>query len=266
MDSPQQTATVTVMPGGVNLETVATFTNYAAPPGSLKICKIAGAGVDIGTPFTFTASDGTTIHRDTVNAGPPPGGNCVIDGTWPVNDPVTVTETFIPTGVSVSNITVEPPDRGGPPDLQHGKIVVTIGSGFTEVDFTDSSISLRSCVPSSSMSVLINGSNVVSSVPLANWFTSQTGIHMVQIEPTAGIPVLIPTLHATNSCASNSVAGKTVCVANQKPDVYLIVGTSLTPLTSGATAPITKLSGSGNCLFAAWPWMQFITRPYSKWD
>ena len=40
---PQQTATVTVVPGGVNLETVATFTNYAAPPGVLKVCKIAGS-------------------------------------------------------------------------------------------------------------------------------------------------------------------------------------------------------------------------------
>ena len=36
---PQQTATVTVVPGGVSLETVATFTNYAAPPGTLKICN-----------------------------------------------------------------------------------------------------------------------------------------------------------------------------------------------------------------------------------
>ena len=33
---PQQTATVTVVPGGVNLETVATFTNFAAPPGVVK--------------------------------------------------------------------------------------------------------------------------------------------------------------------------------------------------------------------------------------
>ena len=39
----------------------------------------------------------------------------------------------------MSNITVNPPDRGGPPDLKHGNVVVTIGSGITEVDFTDTS-------------------------------------------------------------------------------------------------------------------------------
>ena len=50
---PDLTATVTVERGGANLETIATFTNYAAPPGAMKVCKIAGPGVTVGTLFNF---------------------------------------------------------------------------------------------------------------------------------------------------------------------------------------------------------------------
>ena len=226
---PEQTATVTVMPGGVNLETVATFTNYAAPPGTLKICKIAGSPSLVGMPFTFTATDGITPHRDIVNAGPAPGGNCVIDGTWPVNDPVTVTET-IPTGVFVSNITVEPPDRGGPPNLQGGYVKVTIGNGFTEVDFTDNTVVSGSCNPSSSMSVtLVSGNNVVAYVPQGNWGHG-TGISVAvaNLEGSyiVGAPLILPNITETiNSCASDPSPGylQTVCTANTK-NAYVIQG------------------------------------------
>ncbi len=129
---PQLTATVTVVPGDdVSLETVATFTNYAAPPGALKVCKIAGPGVTVGTLFNFTA---TGLSPFQIPAGPPPGGSCQIVGTFPVNTPVTVRES-VPAGVFVSNITVNPPNRGG--QQTSNSVVVTIGSGFTEVDFTD---------------------------------------------------------------------------------------------------------------------------------
>ncbi len=226
---PNQTATVMVQPGGVSLETVATFTNYAAPPGSLKICKIAGSPSLVGMPFTFTASDGTTIHRDTVNAGPPPGGNCVVDGTWPVNDPVTVTETSIPSGVSVSSITVEPPDRGGPPDLQHGKIVATIGSGFTEVDFTDTvTVPPGSCQPSESLSVMVvpsgsgcdlPGGCVVAWVPQASWQNGAKGVAVANVEGhyIATAPRFVANLDDyINACASDPVLNppETVCTAS----------------------------------------------------
>jgi hypothetical protein len=258
---PEQTATVTVMPGGVNLETIATFTNYAAPPGTLKICKIAGPGITIGTPFTFTATDGTTQHRDTVNAGPPPGGNCVIDGTWPVNDPVTVTETPIPPGVSVSNITVEPPDRGGPPNLSGGYVTVTIGSGFTEVDFTDTGLA-GSCNPSSSMSVLqVNGPNVVAYVPLSYWAQNPRIPNIVATDVegnyianhnggTHYYTVLINDPSGINSCASDPTLGQTVCVANGN-QVYVVENTlgglpQVTHQLSSSGQGILWFSGSGN--------------------
>ncbi len=225
---PDQTATVTVMPGGVNLETVATYTNYAAPPGTLKICKIAGNGVAVGTPFTFTATDGTTQHRDIVNAGPAPGGNCVIDGTWPVNDPVTVTET-LPPGVSVSKITVEPPGRGG--NQTSNSVVVTIGNGFTEVDFTDVAVAIGSCEPSSSLSVLlVSGTNVVAYVPEGNWNGGSPGVAVANIEGNyvVGAPFIVNTgTDVINSCASDPLVSppQTLCTANYPSNlVYVIQG------------------------------------------
>jgi hypothetical protein len=251
---PEQTATVTVMPGGVNLETVATFTNYAAPPGTLKICKIAGSGVTVGTPFTFTASDGTIQHRDIVNAGPGPGGNCVIDGTWPVNDPVTVTE-IIPPGVSVSSITVEPPDRGGPPNLSGGYVTVTIGSGFTEVDFTDIvSVVQGSCLPSESLSVLLtSGGNVTAYVPQGAWLRPGTGVYVANIEGSyiQNSPVSVSTADTINSCASDPSPGylQTVCTANNN-DIIVIEGNNPPMVTHTVTSdPSVKglIRFSGGC-------------------
>jgi hypothetical protein len=102
---------------------------------------------------------------------------------------------------------------------------------------------LASCVPSSSVGMLIQKPNVVAYVPLGNWSEGATGIQMVPIEP-ADLPTVITTNNVTNSCASNSVTGQTVCVANNT-DVYLITGSTLnTTLTSGATAPANFSGGS----------------------
>jgi hypothetical protein len=259
---PEQTATVTVMPGGVNLETVATFTNYAAPPGTLKICKIAGTPSLVGTPFTFTASDGTNQHRDIVNAGPAPGGNCVIDGTWPVNDPVTVTET-IPPGVSVSSITVEPPDRGGPPNLSGGYVTVTIGSGFTEVDFTDvvATVPPGSCLPSESLSTQGNGTNVVAYVPLGNWGPfGLPGVAVANIEGNYinNSPALAMTPNPgntdrINSCASDPTLNPPVTVCTAQFDSSGVNTTAVYTITGNNPFTVTQLQsgGSGTIEFSA---------------
>jgi hypothetical protein len=56
--------------------------------GLLKVCKVAGPGVTVGTPFTFTASDstGSSIlpQIPPVPAGPAPGGTCVLGPSLPV--------------------------------------------------------------------------------------------------------------------------------------------------------------------------------------
>ncbi|HEV7880956.1 DUF5979 domain-containing protein [Bradyrhizobium sp.] len=101
--------------------------------GILKVCKVAGPGIAIGTPFTFTAGSSTF----TVPAGPAPGGTCVVGPSLAVGSNVTVAETMQP-GITVSSIVVAPANRLlGTPNLAGGTVNVSIGSGVTEVTFTD---------------------------------------------------------------------------------------------------------------------------------
>jgi hypothetical protein len=101
--------------------------------GLLKICKVAGTGVSVGTPFKFTAGSSTV----TVPAGPPPGGTCVVGPSFPAGTSVTVAET-IPAGHLVSSIHVAPVSQlVGTPSLLAGSVDLSIGSGVTEVTFTD---------------------------------------------------------------------------------------------------------------------------------
>src|SRR5437588_2985515 len=106
-----------------------------------------------------------------------------------------------------------------------------------------------SCEPSSSLSVLVSGANVISYVPKGNWsFTHVTDVSVVNVEGSAITPTRIPTPNVVNSCASNPVTGTTVCTANNT-DVYLLSGTTLTTtLTSGGSGLITFSGGScTNC-------------------
>ena len=121
------TATVTVNAGG---QTIATFLNAIvpdAPLGTLEVCKLSGAGVAAGMSFSFSAG-GTPI---TVAAG-----SCVSAATFPVGASIMVAETPS-AGTTVAAISVLPPDRQGAVDLSRGEVTVTIGTGLTEVDFTN---------------------------------------------------------------------------------------------------------------------------------
>jgi hypothetical protein len=108
----------------------------------------------------------------------------------------------------------------------------------------------NACLPSSSIGVLVQGTNATAYVPLGNWGGSTTGIAAVPIETSSGLgtgasPALIATPNVTNSCSSNSATGQSVCVANNT-DVYLINGTTLaSTLSSGATS--TQSFSGGSC-------------------
>jgi hypothetical protein len=111
----------------------------------------------------------------------------------------------------------------------------------------------NACLPSSSIGVLVQGTNATAYVPLGNWGSATTGIAAVPIESSSGLgtggpATLIATPHVANSCSSNSATGQTVCVANNT-DVYLINGTTLSStLTSGATSSQNFSGGScQNC-------------------
>src|SRR6266851_9404669 len=106
-----------------------------------------------------------------------------------------------------------------------------------------------SCQPSSSLSVLVQGTNVTSYVPKGRWsFGGATGVSVVNVEGTAVTPTLIPTASVTNSCASNPLSGQTVCTADNT-DVYLLSGTTLgSTLTSGGSSSIGFSGGAcTNC-------------------
>jgi hypothetical protein len=121
------TATVMVNTGA---QTIATFLNTVVadiPLGTLEICKLGGAGVAPGMSFSFNVG-GTPI---VVAAG-----SCVSAATFPVGTSIVVAE--IPSmGATVSAIGVLPADRQGAVDLSGGSVTVNIGTGLTEVDFTN---------------------------------------------------------------------------------------------------------------------------------
>jgi hypothetical protein len=130
---PAGSAVVNAVGGDVSTQTVVVFKNTPSD-GQLKLCKIAGEGIAIGQTFTIS-SNGVSYS---VPAGPAStGGYCVLDGTFPVGTVVTIQET-IPPGVQVTGIAVEPPDRvTGAPNLTNGTAMVTVGTGFTEITFTN---------------------------------------------------------------------------------------------------------------------------------
>jgi hypothetical protein len=106
----------------------------------LKVCKVAGEGVEVGTPFDFTASAAGpgARRRVTVPAGPGPGGYCQIVGQYAVGTPVVLAETVRP-GVEVSAIGVEGAAATLEPvaDLPRGNVSLTLGPGVSEATFTN---------------------------------------------------------------------------------------------------------------------------------
>jgi hypothetical protein len=141
-DLQTRTATVLVVPaataGDTSTETLVTFTNYEAPPGQLKVCKIAGAGVTLNTPFTFTVNGGAGFP---VEAGPlDQGGYCdVVPGTFQVGTSETVAET-VPQGYAAPEITVNgasAPNAGCATPPISGCVAAEIGPGINEVSFTN---------------------------------------------------------------------------------------------------------------------------------
>src|ERR1017187_9236940 len=126
-------------PGDTSTETLVTFTNYEAPPGQLKVCKVAGAGVAVDTPFTFTVNAGTGFP---VEAGPlDQGGYCVVvPGTFQVGTPELVAET-VPFGDAAPAITVNgasAPSLGCAPEPPFNCVAAEMGPGINEVSFTNS--------------------------------------------------------------------------------------------------------------------------------
>ena len=128
--------TVTVNPGG---QTIVTFLNTVIPAvpntGFVQVCKVAGAGVAVGTSFTFNVG-GTVVS---VAAGPAPGGTC---GTPLVAaaGPIVITET-LPSGVALTAVSTLPAGLLVSSNLAAGTATVTVNAGGqTIVTFLDAAI------------------------------------------------------------------------------------------------------------------------------
>jgi hypothetical protein len=138
-DTKNRDVVVTIVAGDSTKQTILTVTNKRNT-AVVKICQVAGSGVATGANFNFTTnpSSGTTA----VPAGTAPGGNCVVVGTkFYVGSNVTITQQ-IPTGDKVTAIDVQTPDRQvGSADLANGKVTITVGSGVTDVTYTDATSS-----------------------------------------------------------------------------------------------------------------------------
>ena len=134
VDTGAGTATVNVVVGDVSTQTLVTFVNKPVE-GMLKVCKVAGSGVAAGTMFQFTNSANSQVLA--VPAGSGPGGYCgVFTGTF--TGKVTVSE-LAKTGYVADDIDVSPSNRqAAPPNLQERSVKVQIGTGVTEVTYTNS--------------------------------------------------------------------------------------------------------------------------------
>jgi len=112
--------------------------------GQLKVCKVAGSGVEQGTLFSFRVNG----NLYSIPAGPADrNGYCILAGQYPVNTQVTI-EEVIPSGYYVSRIEVRP-DRTISKDTGQGKATVNIVSGVIEAIFTNRAIGSPTQMPTS---------------------------------------------------------------------------------------------------------------------
>ena len=104
-----------------------------------------------------------------------------------------------------------------------------------------------SCGAASALSVLATGRQVSAYVPKGAWYapSTDTGIDRVGLEGRALAPTFIDTPEVVNSCASNPVTGRTVCIGNDT-DIYLLSGSHLDTTLTSAGSGFARFSG-GTC-------------------
>jgi hypothetical protein len=104
--------------------------------GIVKVCKVAGPGVAVGTNFSFKVGANVPV---VVPAGPAPGGYCNLLGTFGVGSTITVTEAAV-SGTQVTGISAEPSSRLVSSNLPARTASVKVGTGVTEVTYTNAKV------------------------------------------------------------------------------------------------------------------------------
>ncbi len=231
---PAGTATVTVTTGG---QTIVTFIDAAIPivpaNGFVQVCKVAGAGVAVGTSFTFNVA-GTPV---TVSAGPAPGGTCATPISVPTGTAV-VTET-IPAGTLLAGVSTLP--NAGllvSSNLATGTATVTVlGNGQTIVTFIDAAIPV---VPTTGFLQVCKVAG--AGIAVGTNFTFNVGGTLVTVQAGAapggvcGIPINVPAGPVVITEAA--VAGTGVAGISTLP-IGLLVSSDL----SARTATVTVAPG-----------------------
>ena len=108
----------------------------------------------------------------------------------------------------------------------------------------------ESCLPTSSLSALIQGTNVTAYVPKGQWSAGATGVNVVRVEGAPLAPTTVATTGIVNSCSSCSSAacsgGVTVCTGNTN-DVYVITPPATLSATPTANATAFQSYSGGSC-------------------
>jgi RHS repeat-associated protein len=243
---------------------VATFSNLVFATAGSYTLTAASAGITstTSTPFTISLLGPTSL---VFTMQPPPQvqtGQLLLPGPQVTlenlsgavltsyNGPVTISIGNNPSRAILSGTLTQNAVSGVATFLDLS--LNTAGNGFTLVasvpglSATSAQFNVRvssklaSCLPSSSLGVLLPAGgtgSVTAYAPNGSWSDGHRGIQVVPIEG-GGPPAVISTPNPVNSCASNSVTGETVCVANNT-DVYLISGSTLNNTLTSSGSGVT---------------------------
>ena len=232
-DLPTRTAQVQVVAGDESTQTTVTFNNRAEL-AILKICKVAGPGVAVGTDVTFSAGALSVV----VPAGPPPGGTCVVVGWFPVATNVAITES-IPDGTEVSAITVAPAGRMvGSPNLAGGSVVARIGSGVVEATFTNQVPPVPSTTTTST-TIAVTGATTTTAANAVST-TAPPGATTTTVTggPTTTSPGAATTTTAPGGATSTTVGGGPTTTTTSP-------GFGVTTTLPGGSGPTTTMGSGG---------------------
>jgi hypothetical protein len=250
-------AIVNVQAGGENLETQAHFVNASIATGTLKICKVAGSGVIVGTTFSISA-EGTTYHVPAGVGGTSTTEQCVIANTFSVGSTVPVVETVPSGGAAAFSVVSTAGNTSG--SCAAGSTTCTanvpIGTGITEVTFTNT-------VPPAATGQLkickVAGTGIATGTAFVFTVTDgATPAHNVTVYAgsctadgtyTVGAPLTVTELAVPNTAVTSITADvplTSFSLANRTASFTLGTGETIVEFTNTATATLEICKIAGN--------------------
>lgn len=228
-------------------------------PSALKLCKVAGPGITLGTAYTFSYATPLASGLVTVPAGPAPGGYCELVPNVIAGSPVTVQEYNPPS--HGANITVNglPPSPG----LYNGNTVnFSTGNGITEVTYTNTNAStgyLEICkqqVPPSDGSSA-NPALGNSTFTLSPWNPGPIVVPAGACSPAIEVPAGPVTIHETPTTSATMTSCVTIPasqLARCTPGAWLAevkivaggLSTQTIAIIANQATPINPNGGNGN--------------------